>query len=334
MKYFLKIAGVFFIILSAGMVKAQQNIQMTQYIFNSLSVNPAYAGYKEEWFAQVGLRSQWVGLEGAPKTGSISIDGVTNQTNKKHGVGLQLKADGLGAQSATSIFANYAFRLRLNEEDTQRLSFGLGAGVTQYSLDGNKLDPIHVDPTLPTGRVSEFVPDIRLGVYYNTSKFYFGVSVNDILADQDSELSVYDPTTTKYLRRKTHAYIMSGFLFNLDDGLKLRPSLLWKEDFKGPSSLDLNASLIFDDKLWVGAAWRTGVNFLDKEYPKHSPESLGLKNAFAGIVQFYVSKSFRVGYSYDYIISDLSSYQNGSHEITLGLTFGKKQTRVLSPRFF
>lgn len=334
MKYYWKSAAVFFFVCFAGLVKAQQNIQMTQYIFNSLSVNPAYAGYKEEWFAQVGLRSQWVGLDGAPKTGTISIDGVTNEINKKHGVGLQLHADALGAQSATSIYGNYAFRLRLNEEDTKRLSFGVGAGVTQYSLDGNKLDPIYIDPTLPAGRVSEFVPDIKFGVYYNTTKFYLGASINDILADQDGDLAVYDPTTTKYLRRQAHAYIMTGFLFDLGDGLKLRPSLLWKEDFKGPSSLDVNGSLIFDDKLWIGAAWRTGVKFMDKEYPKHSPESLSLKNAFAGLVQFHVSNSFRVGYSYDYIISDLSSYQNGSHEITLGLTFGKKQTRVLSPRFF
>src|SRR5690606_31438294 len=133
-------------------VHAQQNIQFTQYIFNSLSVNPAYAGYKEEWYAQLGLRSQWVGLEGAPQTASASIDGVSNPLNKKHGVGLQLTADKLGPQSATSIYANYAFRLRLDDEDTRRLSIGLAAGITQYSLDGALLDPISGnDAFVPTG---------------------------------------------------------------------------------------------------------------------------------------------------------------------------------------
>src|SRR5690606_16296221 len=122
--------------LTAG---AQQNIQFTQYIFNSMSVNPAYTGYKEEWFGQLGLRSQWVGIEGAPQTAALSVDGVVDPGNKRHGVGLQLTADRLGPQTASSAYLNYAFRLRLNDEDTQRLSFGIGAGVTQYGLDGSVL---------------------------------------------------------------------------------------------------------------------------------------------------------------------------------------------------
>lgn len=334
MKFYLKTFLLFAFIGFGSLVKAQQNIQMTQYVFNALGVNPAYAGYKEEWFAQMALRSQWVGLDGAPKTGLLSLDGVTEQISKKHGVGLQLGVDALGAQSATSIYGNYAFRLRLNEEDTQRLSFGLGAGVTQYSLDGTKLNPIYSDPSLPTGRISEFVPDVRFGVYYYSSKFYAGASINDILADNESQIGVYDATTTAYLRRNAHVYLMTGALVDFGEGLKFRPSLLWKEDFRGPSSLDVNASFIFDNKLWIGASWRTGVTAFDKEYVDHSPEKLSKRNAFAGLAQFYVNDRFRVGYSYDYIISQLSSLQSGSHEITLGLTFGRKEKRLLSPRFF
>ncbi|MFC7526892.1 PorP/SprF family type IX secretion system membrane protein, partial [Parapedobacter sp. GCM10030251] len=108
--------------------RSQQNIQFTQYIFNSMSINPAYAGYKEEWFGQLGLRSQWVGLDGAPQTGLLSVDGLLDgSTYKRHGLGVQLTTDRLGPQSASSAYVNYAFRLRLDDEDTQRLSFGLGA---------------------------------------------------------------------------------------------------------------------------------------------------------------------------------------------------------------
>src|SRR5690606_2832966 len=120
--------------------QGQQNIQFTQYVFNSMSVNPAYAGYKEELFAQLGLRSQWIDLEGAPQTGSLSIDGLLDlHGDRRHGAGVQIMADQLGPQTATSAYLNYAYRLRLDREDTQRLSFGIGAGVTQYSLDGTMI---------------------------------------------------------------------------------------------------------------------------------------------------------------------------------------------------
>src|SRR5690606_21974277 len=162
---------------------AQQNIQFTQYIFNSMSVNPGYTGYKEEWFGQLGLRSQWVGLDGAPQTGLLSIDGIVDPIRKRHGVGMQITADKLGPQSATSAYANYAFRLRLNEEDTQRLSFGVGAGVTQYSLNGALLDPNDGgDQVVPAGKISNWIPDVRFGVYYYNPKWYAGVSVMDLLS--------------------------------------------------------------------------------------------------------------------------------------------------------
>lgn len=323
-------------LLSILHVKAQQNIQLTQYIFNSMSVNPAYAGYKEEWFGQLALRSQWVGLDGAPQTASLSVDGVTEGVYKRHGVGLQMIADRLGPQSATSAYANYAFRLRLNAEDTQRLSVGIGAGVTQYSLDGRMLDYIDPnDPNIPSGRISNFVPDVRVGLYYYNPSWYLGVSAMDLLSgDQTENIFRWDATTTDNIRRKRHVYLMAGALFDFNDGLKFRPSALWKEDFRGPSSLDLNAMFILDDKFWFGAGWRTGVTAWEKDYERFTGHSLSKRNSFSGILQVYATERLRIGYSYDYIVSRLSSVQNGSHEITLGLTFGGENRRVLSPRFF
>jgi len=336
MKHHIKLAILAIGIGFAWEVQAQQNIQFTQYIFNSMSVNPAYAGYKEEWFGQLGLRSQWVGLDGAPQTGLLSIDGLADPIHKRHGLGLQVTADKLGPQSATSAYANYAFRLRLNEEDTQRLSFGIGAGVTQYSLDGALLDPVEGgDQVLPAGKISNWVPDIRFGVYYYNPRWYAGVSVMDLLSgDQSNNIFRWDNTTTDNIRRKRHLYFIGGALFDLSKGLKLRPSLLVKEDFKGPTSLDLNAMFIFGDRFWLGAGWRTGVTVFEREYNRVSGNSLSGRNSFSAVTQIYVTNALRIGYSYDHIVSRLSNVQNGSHEITLGITFGSKQQRILSPRFF
>jgi len=314
----------------------QQNIQFTQYIFNSMGVNPAYAGYKEEWFGQLGLRSQWTGLDGAPQTGLLSVDGILDpDVGKRHGFGVQLTADRLGPQSATSGYLNYAFRLRLNAEDTRRLSFGLGAGVTQYSLDGTMLRPIEGgDQVLPPNRIGNFVPDLRFGIYYYAPRWYAGVSVMDLLSgDQSNNVFRWDNTTTDNIRRKRHLYFMGGLLFDLGPGTRLRPSLLVKEDFKGPTSLDVNAMFIFGDRFWIGGGWRTGVRVFEREYSRISG-TLSRRNSFSGIAQVYLTPSLRLGYSYDHIVSRLASVQNGSHEVTLGLTFGQRHGRLLSPRFF
>ena len=336
MKSFFKRSATMLMLGVGTVAHAQQNIQFTQYIFNSMSVNPAYTGYKEEWFGQLGLRSQWVGLEGAPETGTVSIDGVADPYHRRHGVGLQATVDRLGPQSATSVYANYAFRLRLNEEDTQRLSFGVGAGVTQYSLDGNKLNPNdQVDGILPPGRISNFIPDVRFGIYYYNPRWYAGVSVMDLLSgDQSNNIFWWDNTTTDNIRRRRHVYFIGGALIDFNSGLKLRPSLLVKEDFKGPTSMDVNAMFIFDNRFWIGGGWRTGVTVFKREYNRVSGNSLNRRNAVAAIAQLYVTPQLRVGYSYDYILSQLNSVQNGSHEITLGITFGRRANRLLSPRFF
>lgn len=332
----MKIKHIACIILLAGtsILKSygQQNIQFTQYIFNSLSVNPAYAGYKEEWFAQLALRNQWQGLDGAPKTGQVSIDGVVDPYYKRHGVGLQITADKLGAQAATSVYGNYAFRLRLDDMDTRRLSFGIGAGVSQYNLNYSKLDPTDgYDPELMSGMESVFSPDLRVGVYYSSSTWYLGVSVMDLLAgDKSNSIFKYDNGNVS-IARKRHVYLIGGALIDLDSDLKLRPSILLKEDFKGPTSLDLNAMFIFADQFWVGAGYRTGVSFWEKGYV--AGQNLSKLNSLSAVAQFYANERLRIGYSYDHILSQLSG-RHGTHEITLGLTFPQKGRRILSPRYF
>ena len=283
-------------VICARPVSAQQSVQLTQYIFNSMSVNPAYAGYKEEWFAQLGLRSQWVGWEGAPKTGVVSIDGVVDPIHKRHGVGLQFMTDKLGAQAATSIYGNYALRLQVNDEDTRRISLGISGGITQYSLDGGLLDPSDPgDPVIPEGKISSWVPDVRLGVYYYSPKWYVGVSVQDMFSQSKNKDFTLNETTTESLYRNISAYLITGMLFELDRGLHLRPSVMIKDDFKGPTTMDLNAMFIFNNRLWLGAGYRTRMRVLNREYAKETPQKLSALNALAGIAQFYVTANLVSG---------------------------------------
>lgn len=313
---------------------AQQNIQFTQYIFNSLSVNPAYAGYKEEWFGQFALRNQWVGLDGAPRTGHFSIDGILDPVKKRMGIGLQITADKLGPQSATSAYLNYAYRLRLNTDDTERLSFGLAVGVTNYGLDGTQLHSGDAfDPAMPVGQINSMIPDGRFGIYYYNPKFYAGVSVMDLFSgDNSNNIFNWDAGTVQNLKRKRHLYFIAGMLNTLSSEVKFKPSVLLKEDFRGPTSLDLNAMVIFNDRFWIGGAYRTGIKIFEKSFDINN--NLSNLNSVSGLMQFYVTNKLRLGYSYDFNLNRLNTMSYGTHEITLGITFPKSSGRLLSPRFF
>jgi type IX secretion system PorP/SprF family membrane protein len=329
MKYikFAYLLFAFLCVMLSQQSYAQQNIQFTQYIFNSLSVNPAYAGYKEEWFAQMGLRAQWVGVEGAPQTGSVSLDGILDPRDRKMGLGVQITADKLGAQSTNSATVNYAYRLQLDPEDNQRLSFGVAAGLAQYSLRGDLLHTIDGgDLALPTGTANSFVPDFRAGVFYNSNFVYAGLSVLDIFSGANDQPSTY---STLNIVRNRHIYLMAGGLINVSQQMRIRPSVLVKEDFRGPTSVDLNAMAIFNDRIWLGASYRTGLGLWKKPV-----SNLGKNNSVSAVVQFFVTERFRLGYSYDYVTSDLGSNQNGSHELTLGLAFGKVPRSLICPRVF
>ncbi|MGK6350517.1 PorP/SprF family type IX secretion system membrane protein [Parapedobacter sp. DT-150] len=315
----------------ACLARGQQNIQFTQYVFNSMSINPAYAGYKEELFAQLGLRSQWVDLDGAPQTGVLSLDGLLDLHGaRRHGAGVQVIADETGPQIATSAYLNYAYRIQLDREDTQRLSFGIAAGVTQYSLDGAKIRVLDEgDAVLPPGKVSSFVPDVRFGVYYHNTRWYAGISVMDLLSSGgDNNVFRWDRTTTDRIRRRRHFYIIGGMLFDLDESIKLRPSLLYKDDLMGPPSLDLNVMALFGERLWLGGGVRTGVSAFRRDYQRLTGDRLSGLNAVSAVIQVFATERLRIGYSYDYMLSRLNGLQNGSHEVTLGLTLGRPLDRV------
>jgi type IX secretion system PorP/SprF family membrane protein len=327
-------AGIIALLLNIGLsARAQQNIQFSQYVFNGLSVNPAYAGYKEDLYVNAVYRHQWAGFPGAPRTGGVSIDGVTAASDNRVGLGLQMLFDRLGPQDALSLYGSYSYRIPLDDEGTRRLCFGIGGGVTQYSIDGNALQYTdNDDVALPLGKKSVWVPDARFGIYYYTSRFYAGASIMDLFSLY-TDASRYSWKGNNYstIRKTQHLYVTTGAMFRLSENLQLKPSILVKEDFKGPTNVDLNAFLLIHDMLWVGGSYRTNVKLWNKN---NLPGDLNQLDAASVMVEYYTSERLRIGYSYDLNVNKMAGYQGGSHEISLGFLFPSKKYAVENPRYF
>lgn len=316
-------------------VHAQQNVQFSQYVFNGLSVNPAYAGYKQGWYMNAIYRHQWVDFPGAPQTGGISIDGLTNARDERVGVGAQVMVDKLGPQETLSAYGFYAYRIPLDEEDTRRLCIGIGGGITQYSIDGSALKYVDdLDQAIPLGKTSQVIPDARFGVYYYSPKFYAGAAVMDLFSlYTDNSRYYWGGYNYKTIRKTQHMYVTVGYLLDFAENLKLKPSLLIKEDFKGPTNVDINVFLLIAEKLWVGGSYRTGMKLWNKPALSNDLEQL---DAASVMVEFYATPQLRIGYSYDISVNKMASYQQGSHEISVGFLFNNKKynSRTLSPRYF
>ncbi len=318
-----------------SVVKAQQDVQFSQYIFNSLNINPAYAGYKEDMYFNAVIRKQWTNFSGAPQTGAVSLDGLTNSDTKNIGLGGQITWDHLGPQTTTSVFGSYSYRIRLDEDDSKRLCIGLGFGFNQYSLDGTAFQYVDAnDPLVPTGSMSVIKPDARVGVYYFTPTFFASLSGMDLFSLYNSgKIYLTNGTAIASQAAAAHIYFSMGGLVNLSENVKVKPSFMIKEDFHGPTSLDLNLFALLSEKLWVGASYRTAVSLWHKSALS---SDLNKSGALSLMAELFATDRLRIGYSYDIITSGLSSYQSGSHEISVGLLFPNNLVsgRIKSPRYF
>lgn len=322
--YFLIILNLTFLVK----ICAQQDAQYSQYMFNSLVINPAYAGYKEALNISLLHRDQWTGIDGAPKTQSIVVDGAFF-TDKKVGLGLAILNDKVGLQTQSSVYANYAYRLPVGE-DNSRLSFGLAVGVAQYVMNGD--DAFVNDPNDLNflGKQTYFAPDAKFGVFYSNQKFYAGLSATNLLAKSINYQQVGNNTIS---RQGRHYFITAGYLLDVNDYLKFKPSFLIKEDTKGPTSLDINSFALIKETVWLGASYRTGVNLWKKSSLNNAPFT---QNSLIGALEVFLKKNVRLGYAYDHTLSSLSSYSSGTHEVSLGLilNMNKKSTMLLTPRYF
>lgn len=321
-KLILLIVGSF--LLLSRPASAQQDAQYSQYMFNGIYINPAYAGYKEVLNVHSFYRSQWTGITGAPRSMSLAVDAIANSGNV--GLALQVASDKLGAQTNLSIYGNYSYRIRMNDDGSSRLALGLGVGMVQLGIDGSMLNPNNPEPNQPVGVQSTIVPDARAGVYFANDKYYAGFSVDNLIATYiniDRYAFIPQP--------KPHYYLTAGALFPLSENFQIKPSFLLKDDRGGPTSLDINAFLLIKEFLWVGGSYRTGVKLYDKSYLQ---KDLTPRNSAVAAIQIFPSEKIRIGYGYDFSIGPLQGYSSGTHEISIAYSFVRSNIRMATPRVF
>ncbi|WP_439880709.1 PorP/SprF family type IX secretion system membrane protein [Pontibacter sp. MBLB2868] len=296
---------------------AQQAPQYTQYIFNELAINPAYAGSKGILNINATYRNQWSGLEGAPTTQFLSVDGPTGKSNM--GWAGYIVHDEIGAQSQTGVYGSASVGIDLST--TTKLSFGLSLGAVQYTLDGTKLTSGSETPdsAIPQGRESKVLPDAKIGAFIHSERFFAGLTAASLVPFNSDNMFIATP--------RRHYFLSTGYTFDLSSDLRLKPSVLLKEDFDSPTNIDLNTFLVYNERFWFGGSYRTSAPlFTDVE-----TDNLKKRNAFAILAQVYATPRFRVGYSYDISLGTMKSYN--THEISIGYTFFKSENgRILNPR--
>ncbi|SDL58240.1 type IX secretion system membrane protein, PorP/SprF family [Salinimicrobium catena] len=299
-----KIYPIIIILFISVSTQAQQMPQFTQYMYNTISINPAYAGNRDA-LSVVGLhRSQWSGVNGAPETQTLSIHSPLR--NEKVGVGLSIINDQLGYEDYTYVYGDFSYTI--NVADSTTLSFGIKGGMSYYNLDEELLGAVD-DPYLNGDTFNRWTPNVGAGLYLSAQKWYMGLSAPRLINNDNNEKSEF------VALEQVHYYLTGGYVFDLSDMWKLRPTALAKVTNGAPLSVDVSAAAIYNEKLYLGATYR-------------------IDDAFGGFVDFQVLPSLRVGYAYEYTLSDLQDYSNGSHEILLIYELRLNNTKYKSPRFF
>lgn len=289
---------------------AQQETMISQYMFNGLFINPAYAGSHKYFSSTLLYRNQWVNFEGAPKTGIISVDGPI--ANNKMGIGLVAVNDRIGITNKTDIYGNYAYHIQVN--DKSKLSFGLKAGFSNYNADFTNLKYWDKnDQVYQQGSISQFIPRFGFGTYYYSENFYAGLSIPTLIAYESKNNFSIDLNKATFLRR--HFFLTTGYVFIVSETVKLKPSMLVKYVTNAPTEIDITMSAMFKDAIWLGVSYRSN-------------------DAIVGIIEYQANQRFRVGYAYDFTVSKMKNYNMGTHEIMIGYDFGKDFITVKTPRFF
>lgn len=300
----------------------QQVPQFSQYMFNPLFINPAYTGYKKQLYLQTYYRKQWAGVEGSPETFALGADGFL--PDKNIGVGLSLVTDKIGAQRTNAVYGNLAYHLRLN--DSQFLSFGAGIGFMHSLLDGGMLSPGQInDPIVPVVRNNVAYPDIKLGLFYYDDNKFLGIAADNVLGpvlDLEKGDVIIEPNT--------HYYISGGGLLEISQDISMGPSFMLMDDFSAPARLDLNSSLIYKEKYWIGASYRTAVDYSNRSISDNTQKS----TAVVILIEFFVTESLRVGYAYDHNINGFHARNFSTHDISIGYLLAPKRVRLISPRHF
>ncbi|MDC6406652.1 MULTISPECIES: type IX secretion system membrane protein PorP/SprF [Maribacter] len=295
-------------IWSGTSLLAQQDAQYTQYMYNTVSVNPGYAGSRGQMSIAALHRSQWLGLEGAPTTQTFNIHSPIGYNGL--GLGLSIVNDRIGPTSETNFDVDFSYTLTLAEES--RLSFGLKASANLLDIRFSELNQFTTDQTLQQDIDNRLSPNVGAGVYYHTDKFYAGLSVPRIL-----ETSHFQESSLSTAKEQMNFYFITGYVWDLNPMLKFKPTLLTKVVQGAPLQVDLSANFMLNERFILGGAYRWDA-------------------AFSGMVGFNINGNFLIGLAYDRETTELgnAAFNDGSFEVILRYDFISSKNNLKSPRFF
>lgn len=287
---------------------AQQDPMYTQYMFNTLSINSAYAGSADRLTAVALHRSQWVNFKGAPTTQTLTIHSPLR--NENISIGGSVINDAYGPVKQTGVYLDASYRIFMG---SKRLAFGLKAGSNFFSANLIDLNPYFEDDNTFNANIkSKAMPNFGFGVMYYSKTFYAGLSVPKLLQNKLINGSLPDFINNK---EKQHMYLIAGAVFDISYYTKFKPTILIKAVNGAPLSAEVTAQFLFFEKLWVGAMYRW-------------------QDATGVLLQYEINNRFKVGYAFDYTLTDIRKYSDGTHEIMLGFDFIRGYSGDVSPRYF
>ncbi|WP_396163476.1 type IX secretion system membrane protein PorP/SprF [Flavobacterium sp.] len=305
----LSISILLFSFLFIGCIdmNAQQDPQFTQYMYNTVAINPAYAGSRG-MLSIFGIhRAQWIGLEGAPTTTGTSIHTPLNDS--RIGLGVSMLQDAIGPSNKQTLSADFSYTISTSEN--YKLSFGLKGTASLFSIDYTKLNRFDInDPRFQNNISNQFSPNIGAGLYLHSKQFYAGISVPFMLQSNE-----FNDINSQVTHESLHYYFMSGYVFEISESTKFKPAFLAKAVEGAPLQVDLSANFMLNNKFVLGGAWRWEA-------------------AMSGLAGFQVNDNWFIGYTYDADSTKLANYNSGSHELFMRYEFIGKKEKIVSPRFF
>jgi len=298
------------VILPMLSARAQQQAMFTQYMFNQAILNPAYSASQDNLNAMLLARTQWLGLSGGPRTQTFSLHGPLAE--KKFSAGISILNDQVTIANTTEAYADFAYQFQIVPD--VYLSLGLKAGFDFYQADLTKLKLIDKnDPRFSEDVNNTFLPNFGFGGFLYSNDYYLGVSVPKLSRAKINMNSVVSTNTLS--KEELHYYVIGGYVFDVDKDIKFKPSFLAGFVTGAPALVDLNASFLFHDKLWLGGTYR-------------------FKEGFCANVELKVTNNVMIGYAYDFTTTDLNRFNSGTHEIFVSIDLNFNRYRVKSPRYF
>jgi type IX secretion system PorP/SprF family membrane protein len=302
----LKLSFLGFLLLLVNSIYSQQEAQYSQYMYNTISVNPAYAGSRNVLSVLALHRSQWVGFDGAPTTSTFSINTPIPETNL--GLGISAISDRIGPTEQNTFSGDISYTIRLNEKTN--LSFGVKGTASFFSFDQYKVTPFQVNDPKWRSVSTRLSPNFGVGTFLHSDKYYLGVSIPNIM-----ESNFYNDNDIAINSQRMNYYLIGGYVIDVSNSIKFKPAVVSKIVTGAPVQLDLSGNAMFMNKFVLGAAYR-------------------LDAAVSGLAGFQVNDALFIGYSYDFDTTSLSRYNFGSHEVFIRYEFVYKKDKLVSPRFF